>query len=130
MAYVSKMDINGKSYPVGSMLYGTCETESTAVNKVVSDMTFFDKLEKGVQIYVKFTFSNAAVNPELNVNNTGSHRIYKYGSTAPLDDAGGSWQSGEVVPFVYDGANWMMCSQSGDSFNGLSAEEVATVFTD
>lgn len=108
MSYIGKIQIgNGVEQSIATCLYGTCETEAaTAAKKVVcSD---FDKLLTGVTIHVKFTYSNTAENPTLNVNFTGAKGIY----CNDLNPAGTtirtSWYDGAIISFTYDGTYWIM----------------------
>lgn len=128
MGYVGIMNVNDKEYPVGSTLYGTCATQSGDPIKVVNDMPFFNELKRGVAVFVKFIFDNTAANPLLNVNNTGLLPIYKFGTIAPLETKYGSWKAGEVVFFVYDGESWRMGAHNEDSFEEVTADDVAAIF--
>ena len=78
--------------------YGTSSTAATTAAKVVTRSGF--KLVTGAHIAVKFTNANTAASPTLNVNSTGAKPIYQSGTT------GATWTAGEIVEFVYDGANW------------------------
>ena len=93
MGYIGKVTAGGATYPVGSTLYGTCDTAAATAAKVVT-MADFDTLLTGVTIHVKFTNSNSVANPTLNVNNTGAKAIYRYGTTAPSTNAATSWLAG------------------------------------
>ena len=55
--------------------YGTCSTAAATAAKVVSCTGF--SLVTGAKIDVKFTVTNTAANPTLNVNNTGAKTIEK-----------------------------------------------------
>ena len=59
--------------------YGVCSTAAATAEKVLTLDNF--SLEEGAVIIVKFTYSNSASNPTLNVNNTGAKPIYSYGTT-------------------------------------------------
>lgn len=107
MSYVGKVTAGGSTHLVGSTLYGTCATATGTAAKVVTCANF-DQLIEGVTIHVKFTYSNTAANPTLNVNSTGAKNIYRYGTTAPSTSAATSWNAGSVVAFTYDGTYWQM----------------------
>lgn len=108
MGYIGKVTTSdGSTHLVGSTLYGTCSTAAATAAKVVT-LTNFSSLETGVTIHVKFTYTNSAANPTLNVNSTGAKTIYRYGTTAPSTSAKTSWNANAVVSFTYDGTNWMM----------------------
>lgn len=124
MSYVGKITAGGVSNaPIGSTLYGTCDTAGGTAAKVVT-CADFDKLLTGVTIHVKFTNSNTVASPTLNVNSTGAKNIYKYGTTAPGTTAATSWQAGSVVSFTYDGSYWQMNDHLDDT-NTQSVTSVA-----
>lgn len=115
MAYVGKItDSSGVTGLVGSTLYGTCTTAAGTADKEVV-LADFDKLLTGVTVHVKFTNSNTADNPTLNVNSTGKFSIYKYGTTAAGKTAATSWSAGAVVSFTYDGTAWIMNDHIDDT---------------
>lgn len=117
MAYVGKItDTNGVTGPVGSTLYGTCDTAAATVAKVVT-CADFDKLITGVTIHVKFTNNNTSTNPTMDVNSTGAKRIYRYGTTAAGTSSAWSWYAGAVVSFTYDGSAWIMNDMIGNDNN-------------
>lgn len=107
MGYLGVVKIDGTSHKVGSTLFGTCATEAATVAKVVT-CSDFSELYSGVTIHVKFTYSNTAANPTLNINSKGAKPIYRYGTTAPGTTAETSWNAGAVISFTYDGSNFMM----------------------
>ena len=108
MSYFCKVTgTDGTTGLIGSSLFGTCATEAATVAKV-GTCSDFDTLITGVTIHIKFTNSNTASNPTLNVNNTGAKRIYKNGTTSPGTTAATSWKAGEVVSLTYDGSAWQM----------------------
>ena len=105
--YIGKVKYGDNTWPVGSTLYGTCDTAANTAAKVVT-MPNFDTLLEGVTIHVKFTYSNGAHvgAATLNVNNTGAKTIMRYGTTAAGIGASASWNAGAVVSFTYDGTYW------------------------
>jgi hypothetical protein len=103
--YVGKVKYGNNTWPVGSTLYGTCNTAADTVEKTVT-LADFDTLLEGVTIHVKFTYSNTASNPTLNVNSTGAYAIKRYGTKAPGTSSNSSWNAGSVVSFTYDGTYW------------------------
>ena len=111
--YAGKLKVDGTELPIGSTLYGTCDTAAATAAKVVT-MANFDELLTGVTIHVKFTNTNSVANPTLNVNSTGAKNIYRYGTTAPNTSASWSWYAGAVVSFTYDGSAWIMNDMIGN----------------
>lgn len=107
MGYISDLNINGATQLIGTSLYGTCTTAASVITKDVV-LPNFNKLITGITVHVKFTNSNSAESPCLNVNGTGSKVIYRYGITPAGNNAATSWNAGSVVSFTYDGKCWML----------------------
>lgn len=107
MSYLGILTIDGDEHLVGSTLYGTCSTPADVAAKEVICPNFAE-IVTGVTIHVKFTNSNTASSPTLNVNSLGADAIYKYGTTAPGITPDTSWQAGSVVSFTFDGSYWQM----------------------
>jgi len=108
MTYIAKTKIGNTTYPIGSALYGTCDTAANTANKTVT-LSDFDTLITGVTLHVKFTNSNTAASPKLIVGTEGQAKsIYRYGTTVPGTTAATSWPAGAVVSFTYTGDAWIM----------------------
>ena len=104
--YIGKIDPgNGTEYAIGSTAYGVCETAAATAAKTV-DMTGFI-LFVGATVFVRFTYTNSASNPTLNVNGTGAKPLYQYGTTAVGTNTSTSWNAGAVVALTYDGTGWL-----------------------
>lgn len=97
--------------------YTTCSTGASTAAKTAALTNFV--LTTGSAVRVKFTNTNTASNPTLNINSTGAKPIMKFGTTAAGTTATSSWESGEIVTFVYDGTNWLMADFSRLSSLGL-----------
>ena len=80
--------------------FGTCSTAAGTAAKVVSCTGFV--LASGAIITVKFTATNTAANPTLNVNNTGAKAIMYRGSAI----SAGYLAANRVYTFVYDGTDY------------------------
>ena len=89
------MVVNGTSNVVN---YGTCSTAAATAAKVVSCSNF--ALMTGAEITVKFTVTNTAANPTLNVNNTGAKAIYYRGSAI----SAGYLAANRTYTFRYNGS--------------------------
>lgn len=104
--------------------YITCSTAANTAAKTATLANFV--LTTGSAVKVKFTNTNTAANPTLNINSTGAKPIMQYGTTAAGITPPESWNDGAVVEFVYDGTNWVMqgrntidaVSKSGGTFTG------------
>lgn len=99
MSYISELQIDGGAIlPVGSSLFGVCDTPAATPAKVVT-LANFDTFIHGVTVHVKFTYGNTV--------NLGSSFTLAVGGTNPrvISNPGGSinWAAGAVVSFTYDG---------------------------
>lgn len=103
MGTIAKVTAGGATHLIASSAYGICSTGSGTAAKTVNftdDQAF--TLIQGTTIHVKFTYTNTAVNPTLNVKGTGAKPIHRVGGT-PVDvSAINSWAAGEIVTFTYD----------------------------
>lgn len=123
--YIGKINAGGTTRPIASTLYGTCATAAATAAKVVT-CSDFDTLITGVMIAVKFTYSNTASSPTLNVNGTGAKTIYRYGTTAPSTSAATSWNAGSVICFIYDGSYWQMTNWLDTNTTSVTSLSYAT----
>lgn len=80
--------------------FGTCSTAASTVAKVVACSSYI--LGTGAVIRVKFSVTNTASSPTLNVNSTGAKAIKYRGS----DITASMLASGRIYEFVYDGTNY------------------------
>ena len=94
--------IDGVNFNAASDIthYGTCSTDAAIAAKVVSLSNF--TLVTGSRIIVKFTVTNTATSPTLNVNSTGAKPI-KYRGDAI---SAGYLAADRTYEFVYDGTNY------------------------
>lgn len=84
----------------GKMLYGTCSTAAGTAAKTATIDGF--TLYTGVIVSVKFTVTNTASSPTLNVNSTGAKAIYYRGSAI----SAGYLAANRTYVFVYNGTQW------------------------
>ncbi|MSA72973.1 hypothetical protein [Holdemania massiliensis] len=96
---IDGVDFNGAS---AISHYGTCSTAAATVAKVVACTGF--KLVTGAQIIVKFTVTNTASNPTLNVNSSGAKAIQYRGSAI----SAGYLAANRTHEFVYDGSAYQL----------------------
>ncbi len=107
MAYHGKFKIGNTQYPFASTLFGTCSSAASSQEKAVT-CADFNQLLTGVVITVKFSNTNSAENPTLNVNSTGAKPIFRYTNTRPSTTQTTSWTDGGIVRFLYDGTHWLI----------------------
>lgn len=99
--------IKAKAPASTGIAYATCSTASATAAKVAVCTGF--KLTTGATVLVKFSNTNSAASPTLNVNSTGAKPIVAYGTTAIQAYA---WKAGQAVMVVYDGTSWVALVQS------------------
>ena len=82
--------------------FGICSTAAATAAKTVA-LTGF-KLVTGARVTVKFTVTNTASNPTLNVNNTGAKAIQYRGSAISASYLAAN----RIYEFVYDGTAYQL----------------------
>lgn len=97
-------DLNKKDIP----MYATSSTaaSTTAKTAAVERGTF--SLVVGAKVSVRFTYTNTASAPTLNVGSTGAKNIKYINASGNVDTPTVWWLAGDVVTFVYDGTQWLM----------------------
>ena len=111
---IYKINNNELEYNLASSAYFTCLTEANNSTKIAnlqgnSSNTFNGGIvPTGIIIRVKFTYSNTASNPTLNVNGSGAKSIKQYGATSVGITEATSWRAGSVITLMYDGSNWVI----------------------
>lgn len=98
----AKRTIDGVSFDgsVNITHYGSCSTAAATAAKVAACTGF--TLGTGARIAVKFTVTNTAANPTLNVNGTGAKAIYYRGAAI----SAGYLAANRTYEFVYNGAQY------------------------
>ena len=100
--------------------YGTCSTAAATVAKTVSCTGF--TLVTGAEITIRFTVTNTAERPTLNVNNTGAKAIV-YRNAAI---SAGYLAANRVYKFVYDGTNYELIGDVNTDTNNKVTQTVTT----
>ena len=98
----AKRTIDGVSFDGSANIhhYGTCSTDAGTAAKTVTLANFV--LATGAEVTVRFTVTNTASSPTLNVNNTGAKPI-QYRNAAI---AAGYLAANRTYRFVYDGSSY------------------------
>lgn len=101
-ALATARNINGMSFDgsANRFNYGTCSTSAGTAAKTVSCAGF--SLAPGAEITVKFTVTNTASNPTLNVNSTGAKAIYYNGAAI----SAGYLKANKTYSFRYNGTQY------------------------
>lgn len=87
--------------------YGECSTAGSTAAKTVTVANLLS-LKAGVTIHVKFTNTNTATSPTLNVNGLGAKAICQNGAVAAGTTEATSWKNNAVVTLTYDGTRWLI----------------------
>lgn len=126
---INQIKVNDINYAIAASAYAECSTAAATAAKTASIITGGDEssadftLIKGVSVKVKFTYSNTASNPTLNLNQTGAKSIKQYGITDAGTNVATSWRGGAIVDFVYDGTNWVMTNTTYSVGRGLKLDD-------
>ena len=100
--------------------FGTCSTAAGTAAKTVSCTGF--TLATGAVITVKFSATNTAANPTLNVNSTGAKAIMYRGSAI----SAGYLAANRVYTFVYDGTDYELVGDINTDTNTTYTTGTAT----
>ena len=114
--YINGMGVNGTGNRVN---YGTCSTAAGTAAKTVACTGY--SLQTGGEITVKFTVTNTASSPTLNVNSTGAKAIYYKGVAIPAEYL----EANRTCTFRYNGTQYELV---GDAItSALSTTETAPI---
>ena len=103
---ITAANLNGiQDSIISNTSYVTCSTAAGTAAKVATLENF--TLSVGAAVKVKFTNTNTATNPTLNVNETGAKYIYTNTGAHVGKTPDTSWAAGEIVELVYDGTKWV-----------------------
>lgn len=108
---INKINTGSTEYAIASTAYATCSTAASTAAKVAyilgTTATSGFTLTTGVTVYVKFTNTNTAANPTLNINSTTSSNA-KAIQRNGVAIAAGELQANCIYAFLYDGTNWQL----------------------
>lgn len=98
-----------------NIAFGTCDTAADTAAKVVTIVGNTNwTLTTGSLITVKFTNTNSATSPTLNVNGTGAKSIY-YNNAEYTSSSSYGGYANRSITYQYDGTYWVFISWSYDS---------------
>ena len=97
-----------------NVAYGTCATAAATAAKVVSVSGGWE-LTAGAIVSVKFTNTNTAENPTLNVNSTGAKSIWYNTSLITTSSLSYAGYASRVAQYMYDGTNYVFQGWSYDT---------------
>lgn len=103
--------------------YAVCQTAAeTAAKTATWSYGVGFVLALGARITVRFTETNTASNPTLNIAGSGAKPITIKTGVAAGSDA---WLAGEILELVYDGTYWQIVGRPGNAVQ-LSYTVVST----
>lgn len=100
--------------------YTTCSTAAATVDKVVTLDNFV--LTTGAKLYIRFTVTNTAASPTLNVNSTGAKPI-QYRNAAI---SAGYLAANRIYCFIYDGSSYELVGDINTDTNTKVTQTVTT----
>ena len=115
---VAKADITGLGIPGSDTnnrrgFYGTCSTAAgTAAKTVTLSSTAGWELVAGTIVGVKFSYTNSASNPTLNVNSSGAKSIWY--NTGVITTGNKAGYANRITYYMYDGTHWVWMGWSID----------------
>lgn len=106
----------GTSATVSGNYYGECTTAAAAAAKEV-DVPASENfvLQVGDIVGVKFTYTNTASTPTINVNSSGAKRIYYNNAEVGSDTLWAGGEAGRITLFMYDGTDWIWIAHDVDN---------------
>lgn len=134
MADISQIILPGGETPQNikalKIPYGVCSTAAATAAKIVTIKSDNGStgnnapfvLETGAIIAVKFTVTNTAANPTLDVNGTGAKAIYYRGSAI----AKGNLAANRTYQFVYNGTQWEFVGDIDSNSNNAVTQSKST----
>ena len=102
--------------------FGTCSTAAATAAKTVALTAGTFTLEAGARVLVKFTVTNTAANPTLNVGGTGAKAIQYRGAAITA----GYLAANRTYAFVYDGTNYQLVGDINTDTNNATAQNIST----
>jgi hypothetical protein len=128
---INQIQIGTVNHALAHSAYGVCSTAAGTAAKTVTISTGGDTtnnaftLTTGVSVTVKFSNTNSAASPTLNVNSSGAKAIY-YNCAAITASY---LRANRAYQFVYDGTNWVMVGDVDTDTNTTSPSYVSVTNT-
>lgn len=134
--YTIKNGNNGEQGPKGepgenltNIAYGTCTTAGDTAGKVVAITENPNwKLQVGSIVVVKFSYTNTAQNPTLNVNGTGAKSIWYNTALVTTSSLAAAGAANRYIKYFYDGTQFVWLGQSFDNSNTYSNASLGQVY--
>ena len=117
------INANISNQAMNGVFYGTCDTAASTKAKVATLVNGDGfNLAPGVMIAIKFTYASASSTMTLSVDDSPAKSLMLYGTSAMSSTTStNGWPAGAVVPFVYNGTNWVRFYWSNTTYYYTSA---------
>ena len=103
-----------------NVAYGTCATAAATAAKVVTVSAGWE-LTAGAIVSVKFTYTNTASNPTLNVNSTGAKSIWYNTALITTSSLSYAGYAKRIAQYMYDGTQYVFQGWSLDNNSDTKA---------
>ena len=121
------VEVATKNDLINNVAYGTCSTAAGTAAKVVTITGNTQwKLEPGATIVVKFSATNTASNPTLNVNGTGAKRIWYNTALLGTSNLNRGGYASRYITYVYDGTQYVFQGWSVDDASDTKVTQANT----
>lgn len=125
MPNISKLTLpNNETYNLKDLRldnYGTCSTAAGTVAKTVTVNNSSFALVEGVIVTIKFTITNTAANPTLNVNSTSAKPIYYKGAAIQA----GLLQANKIYTLIYNGTQYQIIGDIDQNAEGNASISIS-----
>lgn len=112
-----------------NIAYGTCSTAADVAAKIVAiDGNENWKLKVGSIIIVKFTYTNTAASPTLNVDETNAYPIWYNNAEYTSSSSYGGYANRHIV-YMFNGTHWAFIGWGYDSNSDTKVEQAAAITT-
>ena len=91
-----------------SVIYCTSSTSAATTAKVGTVQRGTFTLVAGAKVCIKFTYTNTASAPTLNISSSGAKNIKWINTSGTVATPVVWWKAGDIVNFIYDGTQWLM----------------------
>jgi hypothetical protein len=115
---INQIKLGSIEYAIAASAYAECSTAAATAAKAATICTDSDTtntaftLIKGVSVIVKFTNTNTASSPTLNINSSGAKAIFYNGVAIPASFLKGT----RLYQFLYDGTYWQLVTERSNVY--------------
>lgn len=120
MNYISKIELDGSTAPIGSSLFGVCETAADESRKYI-DIPEFDRVQEGTTVFVQFKYGNTCDTMGFQIGQESSiiWRWVKVGNSTQVPII----EPNTVMSFTYSSESWYLNQDSIDTIPICNSED-------